>query len=163
MGANPLHTKATQLRPGRGSQLFANTHFLFSGDGFFLVATLACAWAPVLGDETEDEDDEDDDEAEDEEDEEEDEEEEEEELLLELLELRERRLRLPTSRGCSSRLLSFCTGLGGLKRQIGRRKKRKIIIKANKISYVCLQGTKKLIKVFGQSLWKRLITSGHVD
>lgn len=76
------------------------------------MATLACAWGPVLGDE-EDEEDEDDDEAEeDEEDEEEEEEEEEEELLLELLELRDRCLCLPNSTGCSSWLPSFCSGLG---------------------------------------------------
>lgn len=78
------------------------------------MATLACAWVPVLGDGTEEEDEEEDEDAEEEDEEEEDEdEEEEEELLLELLELRERRLRLTNSRGGSSRLPSFCTGLGG--------------------------------------------------
>lgn len=78
---------------------------------------MGCGWGPGLGEEEDEEEEEEEDEEDDDEDEEEDEDDEEEEdddeLLLELLELRERRFRLATSRGRPSRASSFCTGLGG--------------------------------------------------
>lgn len=80
-----------------------NTYFLFSGDGFFFKEPFITAWSPVLGNGVEEDEDDEEEEDEEEEEAEEEDDEEEEELLLELLELRERHLLLPISRGCSSR------------------------------------------------------------
>lgn len=91
---------------------------------------MVTAWGPGFGDDAEEDEEDEEEEAEEEDEEEEDDDdEEEEELLLELLELRERRLRLPTSGGRSSGGTSFSTGLGGLEQGEAGQGERENVIK----------------------------------